>query len=1055
MCQALTLKGKIINEQGEPIQGATITLKRPPTPNTQPQTPNSALSSDANGEFSIANLHLGDTVIITAVGYERYTFIYDHSYARYPLTTIWLKRRISQLGEVVVNTGYQQLPKERATGSFTTITSQEFNLQVGTTVLDRLPAIANGFTYDRRTTSPGFSLRGLSTIQGERGPLIVVDNFPYSGDITNINPAEVEAITFLKDAAAASIWGAKAGNGVVVITTKKGRFNQPLSLTWQNNLTITAKPDLFTLPQMTATDFIEVEQFLFAKNHYNSQLTSAQRPPLSPVVELLLQRAGGTLAQADLDNRLVTLRQRDWRTDLDRWFYQPAVNQQYALSLQTGSRSFATRFSIGGDINVSDLAATYRRLNLHWQNSFRVGNRLQFEAAVSYTGSRNRNGRPAFGSFTTANGALPPYTEIVGPAGEALPVIKNYRLRYTDTAGAGRLLDWNYYPLTDYQHTAATTSLSDILVNGGLQYTIHPGLLFNLTYQYEKQAVAGKTVTGAESYAARDLVNLFTQLNRATGALTYRVPPGAILDLSHTDLVAHKARAQLSWNRDVRNLRFAAIGGAETSQAALNSSAARTYGYDVATLSFAQVDYTVRHPLFTGGTNFIPAANSISSRTDRFVSFFANTALTFLDRYTLSASARRDASNLFGVATNEKWTPLWSAGAAWEISKEGFYRSRFLPYLRLRTTWGVSGNVDQSRSALTRITYASASPYTLQPYATISAFANPELRWERVRTINIGLDLRAAGNRLVLAVDVFQKEAFDLFGLAQVDPTAGIGGTVTKNAAAMKGRGLDLELTTQNTTGGLRWSTTWNLNHYTDKITKTYIATQLGRSYVGTTTPGITILEGKPVYSIFAYHWEGLDPQTGDPLGLLNGQTSKDYNALTGAQTLVTDLRYMGPAMPTTYGSLGNTLAWKNLSLTAQLVYKWGYVVRRDALSYTALFGSRAGHPDYAGRWKKPGDEQHTNVPSLVYPAVSARDAFYQGAAVHVTKGDHLRLQFLRLSYDWTAKKQTGPKAIRFFLVGNNLALLWKATREPIDPDFPVAAVRPGPSLSAGVNLNF
>lgn len=1057
MCQPLSLKLKVISEGGEPVAVATITIKHAvekeaaQTSNTERRT----TQTNNGGECTLANLQLNDTLTISAVGYEPETEIYDQGLTRYPQLLVMLRRRVGVLNEVVVNTGYQQLPKERATGSFTAITTRQFNQQVGTNVLDRLPAIANGFAYDRRTTSPGFSIRGLSTIQGEKGPLVVVDNFPYSGDIQNINPNEVESITLLKDAAAASIWGTKAGNGVIVITTKKGRFNQPLSIEWNNNLTIAAKPDLFSLPQMASADFIDVEQFLFGKNFYNSQVNSSQRPPLTPVVELLLQKAAGTLSQQDLDTRLNGLRSQDWRTDLERYVYQSAVAQQYALSLQAGSRFIASRFSIGADVNTSELAATYRRLNLQWHNSFRLGSRFRFEASLNYTGSRTRNGRTPFTGLTTSNGALPPYTRLAGSGGEPLPVIKNYRQRYIDTAGAGKLLDWNYYPLTDDQQREATTILTDILTNGGLQYNILPGLRLDLKYQYEKQVVTGKNIAGAGSYAARDLVNTFTQLNRTTGQLTYKVPPGSILDLSLTDLVAHKGRAQLTFNKTIRWLNLALLTGAEASQTTSGNNTARTYGFDTDILTFSPVDYTVRYPLFTGGTNFIPAANSISSRTDRFVSFFANGALTFRDRYTLSASARRDASNLFGVATNDKWTPLWSAGAAWELSKETFYKSGVFPYLRLRTTYGFSGNVDQSRSALTRIAYASASPYTLMPYAIISAFANPSLRWERVRMLNIGFDLRAAGDRVTLSADLYRKTAFDLFGLAQVDPTAGIGGTITRNAAAMQGRGLDLELNTRNTVGKLKWSTTWNLNLYADKITETYISAQPSRSYVGTTTPGISSLLGKPVYSILAYQWAGLDSQTGDPLGYINKQPSKDYNALTGLQTLVSDLHYFGPALPTAFGSLGNTLSWNHLSLTVQLVYKLGYYIRRDALSYSALYTARTGHSEFANRWQKPGDEQNTTVPSMIYPAVAARDAFYLGSEVNVTKGDHLRLQFLRLSYDWMARKTTGPSAIRFFLVGNNLALLWKATSENIDPDYPVTGLRPGPSLSAGINLNF
>ncbi|OBQ14903.1 TonB-dependent receptor plug domain-containing protein, partial [Anabaena sp. AL93] len=174
---------------------------------------------------------LGDTLVVTYLGYKTRRV----AVGQVSLLEILLETDQSVLGEVNIYTGYQRIPRERATGSFTLIDEKLFSQQVGTTILDRLPNIAVGVSLDRRTVTPSLSVRGLSTMQGPRSPLIILDNFPYQGSLENLNPNEVESISILKDAAAVSIWGARAGNGVIVMTSKKAKFNQGLNFSLTSN----------------------------------------------------------------------------------------------------------------------------------------------------------------------------------------------------------------------------------------------------------------------------------------------------------------------------------------------------------------------------------------------------------------------------------------------------------------------------------------------------------------------------------------------------------------------------------------------------------------------------------------------------------------------------------------------------------------------------------------------------------------------------------------------------------------------------------------------------
>ena len=576
--------------------------------------------------------------------------------------------------------------------------------------------------------------------------------------------------------------------------------------------------------------------------------------------------------------------------------------------------------------------------------------------------------------------------------------------------------------------------------------------------QLEQQQGVQENWQGAESYYTRDLINSFTQINRATGAVFNPVPKGDILDLSNSQLRVHNARGLLHYNKSWARHQLTVIAGGELRQLSNQSHSNRAYGYSREILTSAPVNYAQTYPNFVRGSQtFIPSNQDFSERLDRFVSLFSNLAYTWDGKYTASLSGRRDASNLFGVATNDKWNPLWSAGISWHLSREGFYRSGALPYLKLRATWGYSGNVDPSLSALTTLRYMDVSPYTNTPYAQIDKYYNPELRWEKIGMLNAGIDFQSQNSRVSGCLEYYAKKGRDLFGPAPVDYTVGLNtASITKNVAAMKGHGLDLELRTVNIDKEVQWTTHWNLSHNRDRVTRYYLSTQQGSQYING-GQGISGIEGKPVYSVFTYRWGGLDPQTGDPVGFLKGGESKDYASLVGAATLISDLVYHGPALPQWYGTLGNTVRWKGLALTAQLNYKFGYYFQRNSISYADLFSKGDGHGDFARRWQKPGDEQATHVPSMAYPINASRDQFYRGSEVLVSKGDHIRLQYLHLSYEWLKGKSPWLPFSQLEVYGNmqDLGIVWRAGEEGIDPDYRSGIMPPSKSFAVGIRTSF
>lgn len=752
------------------------------------------------------------------------------------------------------------------------------------------------------------------------------------------------------------------------------------------------------------------------------------------------------------------MRTLDVRDEYRKHFYETSLSQQYLLNITGGVNKYSWSAATAYDHNKSELDAGYRRTNLRFQNRFKPIENLQITADLIYTQSERSSGKPGYGAVSASASGLYPYAQFADREGNPLTIAKR-RQTFINTAGQGRLLDWNYYPLTDYQHTSNSSSLNDILLNGGINYKILKGFSADLKFQYQRQQNNGENHQAAESYFARDLVNTYSQINTSIGTVTYRVPQGGVMDLSNSVLKNQSLRGQLNYSNSWKDHELHVIAGQELRNTNTKSDSYRIYGYNGDILTFGSVDYNTPYPQFiSGSTTYIPQNNSIDDKTIRFVSLYSNAAYTYKNRYTVSASARRDASNLFGLNTNDKWMPLWSAGGSWEISNESFYKWKVLPYLRLRATYGANGNIDPAMSTVSTIRYVGTNTYMPGVvYAQFNRYANPELTWETSSTSNLGIDFRTANSRISGSIDLYQKDGKNLFGFEQLDYTGGIGTNIIKNTASTRGRGVDIELNSNNlSTTNFSWSTQLNFNYNKEKVQTYYLLSNTANLFIGDTYSVISAIEGTPVYSIFSYRSAGLNPSTGDPVGYFNNQASQNYSQIMFSGK-AEDLRYHGSALPIYFGSLGNTMNFKRISLTARFTYKLGYFFRRQSLSYSAMFSDYKSDIDFSNRWLAPGDETRTQVPSMVYANNTSRDDFYAGSETLVERGDHIRLQYITLNYQPHIRgvKWLANNNLNIFLNINDLGIIWKANKHNIDPDYRGTNVlKPATSYSLGLRTS-
>ena len=1094
------IHGKVLDEEGKPLAGASVTVKG---------GKNSGIT-DAEGVFTL-NAEVGQTLIISYVGFGKVGIKITSATTAVVLSSdrqqsssgtdddanttsgrsnrssvpdkstgtegsgasrslnvgstlisgsigfiITLSRKNNSLGNVTVvySNGYQSIPKDRSTGSFDFLNNELINRSVSTDVLSRIDGVASGVLFNKNidpaANESAISIRGRSTIFANPQPLIVVDNFPYDGDVNNINPNDVESISILKDAAAASIWGARSGNGVIVITTKHGALNQKPKVSLNSNVTVGQKPDLKYLPSMTSPDYIGMEQFLFGQGYFDGIIGNGYSP-LSPVVDILNQQRNGTLSQQDAMAALNQLKTQDVRNDLSKYFYQHPVSQQYAANVSGGTATDHYYFSAGIDKSAATLIRNgYQRATINANNTYSlIPDKLEVSTDVVFTSSLTRNDN------TGSVGVSYPYAKVADASGKPLPIYKNYSKAYIDTAGEGLLLNWQYFPLDELKLADNNTSLTEYRLLAGIKYKIQKELAFSLSYQYTNGSSSQKNLQSQDAYYTRDLINQFTQADYSTGNLYYPVPLGGILDESGYSYASHNLRAQLNYNRRWNAVHsVSAIGGAELKSLSTFTSNSRLYGYDAANASSVNVDYVdyfYTNPY--GNYTSLPTNSMQLGTTDHFFSEYINTSYAYDNKYSISASARSDASNLFGVNTNQKAVPLWSAGLAWELSKEAFYNCKPIPFMKVRVTEGYNGNVNKNVSAYTTAVFLGTNIFNAN-YSNIVNPPDPSLRWEKINIMNVAVDFASKGKMIEGTLEYYHKNGQNIIGNSPLAPQTGVS-QFTGNTAGIRGNGIDFTINAKISDHQLKWKAGF-LFSYASTIVSSYRLKQPAPAYYVSgnyTNP----FEGKPYSSLFSFKWAGLDPQTGDPMGYVSGHASKDYASLVNPSS-TDDIVFSGTTAPKYFGSLLNSFACRRLSLSFNITYKLGYVFRRSSVNYSALYGAALefgsmGHSDFEKRWQAPGDEQHTVVPSMVYPADPARDEFYLYSTALVERGDQIRLQDCQISYSFALKKLQ-IKSMKAYLYANNLCILWRANKEHIDPDF--VSTLPNPkTLSLGVKIDF
>ncbi len=1063
----VNVHGRVVNEKGDPIEGVNVTVK-----GTRLTT-----STNLNGEFNFPSVNETATLVFTSVNTEIREVKVN---GKQELGNILLTVKVSALEGVVVNTGYQQIPRERVTGSFTNITAADLEKTNSFNLKDRIEGMVPGmyfepqFDEDQAPTaerSRSIVIRGVGTF-GNNNPLIVVDGAPFYTDVidpwTLINPSDVESITVLKDAAAASIWGSQAANGVIVITTKKGTLvkGQPI-LNVSVDYLVQPVPNLSKIPWASSQDAVEIYKFMIQNQTWFDQFldpTFKDKYELPEVMDVLIKMKKGTIT-ADVGNqRLAELAQIDVRDEFrDLFFRKMESNKKINLSFQNGNEFNRVRTSFTGTFNDQYSKGNSEfQVNASFVDEYNPKKWLKFSFGANiFLSDMKRNGVvvnelvniPQMSRIRDANGNYLPM--IMNSAEDTYFDVPTWRRR--DTAAKYKLpYNWDWNLAQDVDNYDKSTKTKNMRLYTNIRITPFKGLDVDLYYQYQEDYKLFKEYYNEQSWYVRNLVN-----NNARPNGTYPVPPGGMLYQNQSDGYSHNGRLQVSYTRTFGNHALRALAGLEIRQNVYDQVPYGFYGYDPQSLTnITNLDFlNTITPKMNGdaagfGNTTIPFAPTqrfgsfIFGNDDRFVSKFANAGYTYKSRYDITGSIRQDVTNLFGQSSTYTNLPQWSVGAGWRISSEKFFNIKFIDLLKFRASYGFNGNIDKTASPFITAT-PWIDPLLGIPYGAVQQAPNPGLTWEKTGTYNIGLDFSVMNGRINGTFELYSKKAKDVLAQIAVNGTYGYqNNRATLNTGHINNNGFEANLNVRVIDKrNFKWQT--RLNYGTNRNRATHI-TQVNTGTIAYTTLAFYYhLPNQPVDFVAAATWMGYDSLGYDKFeyqkNILSVRDVTNFAAMKQSDIF----KVVGQRSPKHYGQWANTFSYKALELNVSLLYKFGHVFIKDypatGMSNTYFTPTRLFTflPELmVNRWKSPADGDNASMYSLNSKltntqAVSALDVISRYNTRNVLDAGSVRVQSISLSYLIPAKISGPFKSARVQLEARNIGPLWVANKEGIDPDFP------------------
>ena len=921
----ITVTGMVTDTYGHALPGVTVRVKGN----------DKATSTNRVGSFILPDVDENATLIFSYLTKETF----ELKLSGKTDVQVVMKEKAMDLQEVVVNTGYQILQKNTMTGASSSINARNLYLNGFTTIEQalqgKLPGIVvtntSGLIGARQKTR----VRGTSTLLGTQEPVWVVDGviqedpLPFKADVLNsagaitrdnfdyirdfvgnaiswLNPIDIEDITVLKDAAATAIYGVRAANGVIVITTKKGQ-NAPATINYSFGLNVADRVDYQTLELMNSRQRVDVSREIF-----NRGLTGAYVNSDIGYAGALSQYLNKSISYEEFNSRVHAMETQN--TDWFDLLFQKPLSTNHALSVSGGNTD--TRYYASFGYNSTDGTAIGNNGKGYTGNmnmSFKVGPKLSISARLS-------------GSQKVTNGfyLVNPY----GYASTTSRVIPAYNQDgsqfFYKNPGSGYL----YNIINERDQTGLISKVLSANTSIDANYDIVKGLKFQSLFSYSTSATTGSSyATERTEYITRNFRFFEYGMAKPNSAayLGAKLPLGGEYNEDNNSNESWSWRNSISYNTLLNDKHaISVMFGQDLNSAKYTGFSSSNYGYMRGRgNTFASIPLTygsqVSYPNVLFSEN---QRRSIIDRLTNTMGLYLTGSYSYDNRYVASFSVRTDASNRFGQFSNESFNPVWAGGLRWNMAREKWFeKSYWMSDISFRLTYGYQRNILTSVSPelILKIPRGreteSVDELTGEEILAISSLPYADLRWEKNSSINAGVDMSLFDGKIQASVDYYDKRGKDLISLLDVPTEYGIP-SMPVNGGSMRNNGWEISTSfvpvrTKDFTFSVSLSSAKNYN----KVTKTGIQNVSWQTAAG----GTLTKAGYPVSAFWVFDFQGIDQSNGYPIIGLNVAEGTNPSADPTSY-----MKYMGKLDPDFTGSMGLNFRYKKLSLNTSIYLQLG-----------------------------------------------------------------------------------------------------------------------------------
>lgn len=794
----------ISSEDNLPLIGASVYVTAEDLKKAGSAQTTMGVITDVDGQFSIA-IPAGITRFFCSyVGYDVLEVKLVPGKEHYEITL----HASSQMLDAVVVTGYQTVERRKLTAAVSKLDISDETIGAVKSIDQALAGQIAGLSVSPTSGAPGapakIRIRGTASLNGTQDPLWVLDGIPLEGtdvpepdelnDITNmkqssiagLNPADIENITILKDAAATAIYGARAANGVIVITTKKGKVGKPV-INFSSRFTYTPTLSLDRLNLLNSAEKVGLEMDMIRNNYSPDNHKGGVYNILSNYNELSAFQNGGWDALSS-DTQAAINRLKSVNTNWGDILFRDAFSQEYNLSLSGGTERVTYYTSFGyykEDGNVDGVGMD--RFNLVGKTSYKVNSILKVGASMFANRRKNTN------YLTDAYGMSNPvfYSRKANPYFELYDKNGNYNYDYDIQNNTDKDLGFNIFEERQNTSNESVVNSFSSIFDAELRFNDKWKLTSQFGYQLEK--TSREEIADWESYAMRYYYKLSEY---SQGGETKHFLPEGGMQKSYEN-----SNSQITWKamgeyrdsfNDIHELEV--MAGTELRKTWYETLFSAGYGFDRKTLTtkpviFPNESYATSFPL-----------HQTTYKENAYVSFYSTASYSLLNRYTVGGSIRFDGSDLFGVDKKYRYLPLYSVSALWRLSQEPFMQqAKWVDNLVFRASYGLQGNIDKNTSPFLLGTYRSESilPGVSEDVIIINSAPNKKLRWEKTQSVNAGFDFSVLNQAINLSVDYYYRKGTDLIALRMLPLETGFT-SMNVNWASMENKGVEISLSTRN-----------------------------------------------------------------------------------------------------------------------------------------------------------------------------------------------------------------------------------------------------------------